>query len=137
MLRRKQNTGKKIALSAIIGGVAGFLGGILTAPQSGKDTRKQIANEAEDLKDNAEEQLKKANDELKSTLNDAKTKTVALSAQARQDFNQAVDKAKEAQAKASTVLKAVRAGEAEHPDLNKAVKQAKQAKTNLSKFLKS
>lgn len=136
MLRRKENTGKKMALSAAIAGVAGYLGGLLTAPKSGKETRKDIVEGAESLRDDAEDQLKKANDELKVLLKDAKTKTVALSAQAREEFNEAVLRAKDAQHKASTTLKAVKNGQAEDPDLNKAVKQAKQAAKNLSRYFK-
>jgi gas vesicle protein len=137
MLRRKENTGKKMALSALIAGVAGYVSGILTAPKSGKDTRKDIVEGAEGFKEDAEDQLKKANDELKDLLKDAKTKTVALSAQAREEFNEAVLRAKDAQNKAATTLKAVKNGAADDPDLNKAVKQAKQAVKNLSKYFKS
>jgi gas vesicle protein len=137
MLRRKENTGKKMALSALIAGVAGYVSGILTTPKSGKDTRKDIVEGAEGFKEDAEDQLKKANDELKDLLKDAKTKTVALSAQAREEFNEAVLRAKDAQNKAATTLKAVKNGAADDPDLNKAVKQAKQAVKNLSKYFKS
>jgi gas vesicle protein len=136
MLRRKQNTGKKMAISAVVAGVAGYLGGILTAPKSGKETRKDIVENAEGFKEDAEDQLKKANDELKVLLKDAKTKSVALSAQAREEFNEAVLRAKDAQNKASTTLKAVKNGAADDPDLNKAVKQARLAVKNLSKYFK-
>jgi gas vesicle protein len=137
MLRKKENTGKKLAVSALIAGVAGYLGGILTAPKSGKETRKQLAEEAEGLKENTEDQLQKANDELKVLLKDAKSKTVALSAQAREEFNEAVLRAKDAQNKTATTLKALKSGAAEDPELNKAVKQARQAAKNLSKYFKS
>jgi gas vesicle protein len=36
MLRRKQNTGKKMAVSAVIAGVVGYVSGLLTAPKSCK-----------------------------------------------------------------------------------------------------
>jgi gas vesicle protein len=137
MLRKKENTGRKMAVSALIAGAAGYLGGLLTAPKSGKETRKQLAEEAEGLKESTEEQLQKANDELKVVIKDAKTKTVALSASAREEFNEALIRAKDAQNKATTTLKAMKSGEAEDPELNKAVKQAKQAAKNLSKYFKS
>jgi gas vesicle protein len=136
MLRRKKNAGKKMAVSALIAGVAGYIGGVLTAPKSGKETRRQLTEEAEGLKDSAEDQLQKANDELKVLLKDAKTKTVALSAQAREEFNEAVLRAKDAQNKTSTALKALKNGAADDPELNKAVKQARQAVKNLSKYFK-
>jgi gas vesicle protein len=137
MLRKKQNTGKKVAASALIAGVAGYLSGILTAPKSGKETRKQLVEDAESIKVSTEEQLQKANEELKVLLKDTKTKTVALSGQAREEFNEAVIRAKDAQNKASTTIKALKNGEAEDPELNKAVKQAKQAAKNLSKYFKN
>jgi gas vesicle protein len=136
MLRKRQNTGKKMAVSALIAGVAGYIGGILTAPNSGKDTRRNIVEEAEGIKDGTEAQLQRANDELKSLINDAKTKTLSLSSQAKEEFNEALLRAKDAQNKTSATLKALKAGEAEDPELNKAVKQARQATKNLGKFFK-
>jgi gas vesicle protein len=136
MLRRRNNTGKKMALSAVVAGIAGYFGGILTAPKSGKETRKDIAEGAEGLREDAEDQLKKANDELKVLLKDAKTKSMALSAQAREEFNEAVLRAKDTQNKTASTLKAVKNGESDDPDLNKAVKQARQAIKNLSKYFK-
>lgn len=137
MARKKKNTGRKLAFSAVVAGIVGYVGGILTAPKSGKQTRQDIVSETGELKGDAAGQLKKANEELKDLLNEAKTKTLALSSKTREEFNEAVIRAKDAQTKTATVLKAVKAGKAEDPQLNKAVKQAKQAQKNLSKFLKS
>jgi gas vesicle protein len=137
MLRRRQNTGKKMALSALIAGAAGYVGGILTAPKSGRETRKQLANDAEGLKENTEVQLQKVNDDLKELLKEAKTKTLALSSQAKEEFNEALLRAKDAQNKTSSTLKALKAGQADDPELNRAVKQARQAAKNLGKFFKS
>jgi gas vesicle protein len=135
--KRRANTGKKLAVSALVAGVGGYLTGILTAPKSGKDTRRDLVEDAEGIKDSTEDQLKKANDELKSLLNDAKTKSVALSAQAREEFNEAVLRAKDTQNKTAATLKALKHGQAEDPELNKAVKQGRQAVKNLSKYFKS
>jgi gas vesicle protein len=135
--KRRANTGKKLAVSALVAGVSGYLTGVLTAPKSGKETRRDLVEDAEGLKDSTEDQLKKANDELKSLLNDAKTKSVALSAQAREEFNEAVLRAKDAQNKTATTLKALKNGQAEDPELNKAVKQARMAVKNLSRYFKS
>jgi gas vesicle protein len=133
---KNNHTGRKFAISAIVAGVTGYLAGILTAPQSGKDTRNDIAGKAGDVKATAEEQLQSASDELKGLIKETKSKTIALSSQAREEFNEAVVKAKDAQNKATTVLKAVKAGKADDPQLNKAVKQAKQAQKNLARFLR-
>jgi gas vesicle protein len=134
-MRKNQHAGRKIALGAAVAGVTGYLAGILTAPQSGKDTRGDVAGTAGDMVGGAEEQLQTLSNELKALIKQTKVKTIALSSQARKDFNEALVKAKDAENKAATVLKSVKAGEAEDPELNKAIKQAKQAKKNLGKYL--
>ena len=135
--KRDEHTGRKIAVGSAIAGAVGYLAGILTAPKSGDQTRKEITGKASDLVNDAEGQLQDLNDELKDLIKSTKSKTVALSSSARAEFNEAVVKAKDAQNKSSQVLKAAKAGEAGDPDLNKAVKQARQAIKNLGKFLKS
>jgi gas vesicle protein len=135
-MAKNNHTGRKFAVGAAIAGIAGYLTGILTAPQSGKDTRDDIANKAGDIKASAEDQLRDLSIELKNLLKEARSRSLALSSQAREDFNEAIVKAKDAQNKASTVLKAVKAGKADDPQLNKAIKQARQAQKNLARFLK-
>lgn len=135
--KRKQHTARKVAIGSAIAGAIGYVAGILTAPQSGRETRQDLADKAEDVKDSAEDQLGQINDELKDVLKSAKTMSAGMSSTARAEFNEAVIKAKDAQNKVGEVLKAVREGEASDPELNKAVKQAKQAIKNLNKYLKS
>jgi gas vesicle protein len=136
-LRRNPHTGRKIAIGSAIAGLTGYLAGLLTAPKSGDQTRKDILRKAEDIKLDTEGQLNELNDELKDMIKQTKVKTIALSSSARAEFNEAVVKAKDAQNKSTQVLKAAKAGEAADPDLNKAVKQARLAIRNLGKFLKS
>lgn len=130
-------TGRKFALGALIGGVAGFVTGILTAPKSGKETRADLADKADELKDQAAIELKKASDELSDLIKAAKDKSLALGAQARSEFNEAVIRAKDARNKAGHVLKAIKDGSSDQPQLNAAMKQVKQARKNLAKYLKS
>lgn len=137
MLRKKQNIGQKLALGAALGGALGYLAGILTAPKSGKLTRQDIMDKAGEARNEAADQLEAATVELSEALAGAKTKTTAMNAKAREEFNQAVIKAKDAQNKSAQVLKAFKAGEADNPELNRAVKQARLALRNLGKFLKS
>jgi len=137
MSRKDEHTGRKLAIGTALAGAVGYVTGILTAPKSGKETREDIADKAEDIKEGAEDQLQNLHDELNDLLKITKNKSVALGSKARGEFNEAIVRAKDAQNKASYVLKAVRAGQADDPELNKAIKQAKQAQKNLSKFLKS
>lgn len=137
MANKDEHTSRKLAIGAALAGAVGYVTGILTAPKSGRETREDIADKAEDIKESAEEQLQIAHDELNELIQAAKSKSVALGSRAREEFNEAVVRAKDAQNKAAHVLKAVKAGEADDPALNKAIKQAKQAQKNLGKFLKS
>ena len=43
----------KLAVGAIIGAAVGVVAGVLTAPKSGRETRSDIRNKAEDAKDQA------------------------------------------------------------------------------------
>ncbi|OGL25893.1 hypothetical protein A3E49_00160 [Candidatus Saccharibacteria bacterium RIFCSPHIGHO2_12_FULL_49_19] len=134
---KDNHTGRNIAIGAAIAGAVGYVTGILTAPKSGKETRADVAAKAGDLKQAALEEVVQLQGELKDLLARAKSETIALSGKARAEFNEAVARAKDAQSKLTTMLKAVKAGEAEDPELNKAIKQARAATKNLSKYFKS
>lgn len=132
----KDNKTGKLAVGALIGGLVGYVTGIMTAPKSGKQTREDIVGKAESVKEGAEGQLQDVLDELNGTIDKVKAKSLALSSKARTEYDETLVKAKDAQNKASQVLKAVKAGEASDPELNKAVKQARLAAKNLAKYLK-
>ena len=131
------NKAGKFALGALIAGVAGYVTGILTAPKSGKDTRKDIENKAVEFKSEAEAQLHKAQAELKEAVANVQGKGAKLTGKAKTEFSAATKKAKIAQVKSAQVLKAARSGKAKDPTLNAAIKQAKEARKNLGKFLKA
>jgi gas vesicle protein len=137
MTDKDNHTVRKLAIGSLLAGAVGYVTGILTAPKSGKETRHDIADKAVDIKDSAEAQLEELNEELHDLVKKTKQKTVALSASARAEFNEAVIRAKDAQNKTGQMLKAVKSGEASDPDLNKAIKQAKLAVKNLSKYYKN
>jgi gas vesicle protein len=112
-MAKSDNTGKKLAIGAAIAGAVGFVAGILTAPKSGKETRKDIENKAGAIVESAEEQLQKAHDELDSLMKGAKEKTLSLGSKARSQYNESLLKAKDAKNKASALLKAVKVGRAD------------------------
>lgn len=136
-MAKENHSGRKIAIGAAIAGVVGYITGLLTAPKSGKQTRADIAEKAGDIRERAEIELAELQADLKNIIRQVKDKTVTLSAKARDEFNEAVIVAKDAQNKAASVLKAVKAGEAEDSELNKALKQARAASKNLARYLKS
>jgi len=136
-MSKNNHTGRKIAIGSAAAGVAGYLAGILTAPKSGKQTRGDIIDKGAEVKEEAEMQLQALNVELRDLIAKSKKESLALSSKAREEFDEAVVAAKDAQNKAGTILKSVKAGQADDPRLNKAIKQAKQAKKNLGKYLKN
>ena len=136
-MAKDEHTGRKMAIGTILGGAIGYLTGILTAPKSGKETREDITDKAMDVKEGAEEQLQSAQTELDDLLKNAKSKSLALGSKAREEFNEAVVRAKDAQNKTVHLMKAVKAGQADEPELNKAIKQARLAAKNLGKYFKA
>ena len=62
---------KAMATGALIAAGAGYLAGILTAPKSGKETRRDISKARSD----SEKQLKKLHSDLNGLIKEAETKT--------------------------------------------------------------
>jgi gas vesicle protein len=134
---KDSHTGRRIAVGALVAGAVGYVAGILTAPKSGKETREDVANKVTDVKEETLDQLQNLHTQLDDLIKKTKDKSLGLSSQAREEFNEAVVKAKDAKDKTGTLLKSVKKGEAEDPELNKAIKQAKAAIRNLAKYFGS
>jgi gas vesicle protein len=133
--QRRQNM-KRLAIGGAIAGVFGYLAGILTAPQSGKDTRQDIKDNAGKGLAEAEKELKKLHTELDKAIKQAKDNSGDLRGRAKDEFNDFIESARDSKEKVREVLSAVHEGEAEDKDLAKAVKQANNALANLKKYLK-
>ncbi len=131
-----KNTGKW-ALGAALAGVAGYVAGILTAPKSGKETRKDIKDTASRVKSESEKKLKELHSELNKVMAEVKTKGESLSGKAKDELNQGLEKAKVAKEKVREVLSALHDGDADDPELKKALKDAKDALAHLQKYIKT
>lgn len=129
-----KGVGKKVVVGAAIAGVAGYVAGVLTAPKSGKETRKDIKNAATKAKTEAEKKLKELHSELNQRLAQAKGKGNELKGKALTEWEQAIEKATQAKEKARELLSALHDGDADDPDLKKALKDAQDAIKNLEKF---
>lgn len=132
----KNSNLKRFAIGGAIAASAGYVAGILTAPKSGKETRGDIKQAANDNLAQAEKELKKLHTELGKAIDEARIKGDRLSAKARNDLSEFVDNAKDTKEKVREVISAFHEGEAEDADLKKAVKQADAALNNLRKYLK-
>ncbi|MFI5275238.1 MAG: YtxH domain-containing protein [Candidatus Saccharimonadales bacterium] len=128
-------TVKKIAFTTLAAAAAGYLAGILTAPKSGKETRKDIKDTAKRSYTEAEKQLKILHTELSQTLEEAKTKLGTLNGKARDELDAAMNVAKQGKDKARHILSAVHEGEAEDKDLQVSIEEARASLEHLKKYL--
>lgn len=128
-------TGKNFALGAVFAAVAGYIAGILTAPKSGKETREDIKNVAEQTIGEVEDKLKAAHSELNILLDKAKAKTGDLKGQAQKELNGATTLAEKAKEKVRMAISSVHEGESSDKDLQKALTEAEKSIEHLKKFI--
>jgi gas vesicle protein len=126
---------KKIAIVTGIAAAAGYLAGILTAPQSGKETREDIKQAAQKGFSEAEKQLKKTLAELSDMIDDIKKRSAGVSGRASKELDELVSKGKVARDKAREVLSAIHEGDVNDKDLKLAMSQATDALKHLRAYL--
>lgn len=127
---------KKFAVGALFAAVAGYLAGLLTAPQSGKETRQDIKDVTARGVREAELQLKKLHTELNDIIAEAVERLEKLSGKAKEELQVAIQGTKVAKEKAREILSAVHDGKADDKELQKAVKDARTAADHLKIYLK-
>jgi gas vesicle protein len=127
---------KAAAIGTLIGAGAGYLAGILTAPQSGKDTRKDISNKANKVRRDGEKQLKKMYTDLTALVKEGEARGKKARGKANEQLKESVEKGKKARGKAKEMLSAIHNGEADDPNLQAVIEEVRLAKDNLSKYLK-
>ena len=126
---------KKFAIGTLFAAAAGYLAGILTAPKSGKETRKDIKDAAAKGVTEAEKQLKKLHTEISASITKAKSEATTLKGKAREDLDAAIAKAFGVKEKAREVLSAVHEGSADDKELKKAIDDATKSIEHLKKYL--
>ena len=127
---------KRIALGASIAGAAGYVAGILSAPNSGKETRDELRKAAGKNVSEVEAQLHNLQAELGDLVNEAKGKGDDLGSKAQKELRKVVDNARDAKDKAAAVLTAVQSGKASDKDLTKAIVDAKHTIEHIRDYLK-
>ncbi len=127
---------KKFAVGTLVAAAAGYLTGILTAPQSGKQTRQDIKDTATQGILEAERQLKKLHTELNDGIAEGRERLDQLSGKAHRELEAILESAHTAKAKAREILSTVHEGRAEDKELNIAIKEAKDAIAHLKSYLK-
>lgn len=130
----KKNKG--LTLGALIAAGVGYLAGLLTAPKSGKETRKDIAKNASKAKTEGEKQLKKLYSELDVMVKKGDKQLKSAKSKANNELSKRMAAAKTTQKKVKLLLTALHDGDAEDPDLKAMIGEAKKAKSDLGKFIK-
>lgn len=127
---------KRLAVGTAIAGAAGYVAGILTAPKSGKQTRKDLREAADLQMSETEKQLKSLHTDLGKAVDDAKKRGSDMSGKAEKELKNLVDKAKDTKEKVREVLSAIHEGDASDKDLKKAVADARHSLAHLKDYLK-
>lgn len=129
------NKAKKFAIGAIVAAAAGYVAGVLTAPKSGKETRKDIHDVAVKTKNQAEKQLKKLHSDLDGLIAQGKKAADKLTGKSQDEWFKLVGMATSAKETVREVLSALHEGDADDKDLDKAIKQATKAVDSLKSYL--
>lgn len=130
----RNNKGRNLAIGgAVVAGVS-YLAGILTAPKSGRETRKDINRAAHKAMTEAERKLKLAHSELNVVLEKVEAEIQKGKTKVNEDLQKAIKQAKEAKGKARVIISALHEGEAADHDLDVAVKEVRAAIKHLKTF---
>lgn len=127
---------KKFALGTILAAITGYFAGILTAPKSGKETRKDIKDTASKGLTEAEKKLKKLHSQLETTINEATKNLQKLTGKTKKELQTALASSNAAKTKAQDLLSAVHEGKAKDSDLEQVITSTTNAVDHLKKFLK-
>lgn len=127
---------KRLAIGAAVAGAAGYVAGLLTAPKSGRETREDIKNAANQGLSEAEKQLKGLHTDLNQAMEEAKVRSSDMGGKAQKELKELVEKAKDTKEKVREMLSAVHEGDADDKDLKRAVADAKHALGHLKDYLK-
>jgi gas vesicle protein len=133
---RQRQKLKALAIGGTVAAAAGYLAGLLTAPKSGKETRKDIKDAADKGWAEAEKDLKKLHTELDKVIKDSKKAGGKVTGKTKEELDTLLEKAQDTKEKAREVLSAVHEGDAEDKDLKKAIKDANEAIAHLRDYLK-
>ena len=130
-----EKNAKRFALGAVIAAAAGYVAGILTAPKSGRETRKDIKDTAIRTYAETERQLKKLHTELNDLLGKAKLRVTDLKGKTQSDMEKAIDAGMMIKEKARELLSAIHEGDADDKDLQSAISEANKAVDHLRAYL--
>jgi gas vesicle protein len=126
---------RNVALGTLVAAAAGYVAGVLTAPKSGRETRRDIQDAATRAKMEAEKNLKQLHSELGRVITTGKSKAKSAKTATKKELTEALASAQLAKEKARVILSAVHEGDADDKDLKKAITESKKAVEHLKKYI--
>lgn len=129
------NSFKKIAVGTMIAGAAGYLAGILTAPKSGAETRRDIKDAADTKITETERELKKLHTELLELLDEGKSRAGSVRGRAQTELDELLGNATIMKQKAREILSAIHEGDANDKDLQRVMSETSKAVKHLRSYL--
>jgi len=125
---------RNMAFGTLMVAAAGYVAGLLTAPKSGRETRKDIRDNALKAKGEAERKLKQAHSELTKLLDEATEIAKNSKDKAGEELKKAVEKADAIRLKTKVVLSSIHEGDAGDDDLHQALEDVKDAIKHLKQY---
>ena len=135
MTEKKSGIAGKVAIGTALAAAAGYVAGLLTAPKSGKETREDIKNKANETYVAAEKELKQLHTELNTHLEAAGKKVAELKQTGGEKLEDLLSQGNKAKDKAREMLSGLHEGEVNDDDLKKAISEATKAVENLRNYL--
>lgn len=126
---------KNVGFALIAGLAAGYALGVLTAPKSGKETREDIKVAGTKAYRAAEARLKSTYEDLSELIAKAAEQGKKLGLKGREELDDLLAVAHEAQGRVKQLITSVRRGDATDTELEEAVAAADAAKDELRKFI--
>ena len=126
---------KNLGIAIIAGLAAGYALGLLTAPKSGKETREDIKVAGTKAYRAAEAQLKNVYEDLSDLIAKASAQGKKLGAKGREELDDLLAAAHDAQGRVKQLITSVRRGDATDGELEDAVAAAEVAKDELRTFM--
>lgn len=128
------NKRRNVAVGGVVLAGLSYLAGILTAPKSGRETRKDISNAAHKALTEAERRLKVVHSELNELMDELGVKAGKGKDLVNKELQAALAQAESVKKKTRELLSAIHEGEAADKDLDEAVKEVKAAIKHLKTF---
>ncbi len=132
---KQKTTFKKMAAGAAVAAAVGYVAGLLSAPKSGREMRKEIKSMVPDDAHDLKEKIKLLYDELVELLSISKQESMDLSPRNQEKLALASKKAIIAKEKLAAIIANLKHDSHSDKDLKSAIRDAERAVYHFKEFL--